>query len=349
MNDNKKYLFYVSQNYSYAILRPLQAEILKQGHQVKWFFNGTEVNPNYLLPDEQRIKTIRDVYQYKPDAVFAPGNVIPSIFPGIKVALFHGFNVGKRVDHKGHFNIRGWFDLYCTQGPNTTEKFQQLAAKHKYFKVVETGWCTLDPLFIPQPPTVTSKNTDKKTVLMCSTFTPRLSCAHVLREKIKELRDTNDWQWLIQFHPKMDAQIVAEFKALQNEKLTFVETDNVLPLLAKADVMLCDTSSILLMFLLQNKPVVTFRNNRPGEHLFNITDVDDVGPAIKKALTYPEPLMSNIKSFNQQLHPYFDGQSSNRVLQATNELIESKRKGLSRKPLNLINNIKQFFKLIDKL
>ncbi len=355
MDKKKKYLFYVGHNYSFAILRPLQAEILRQGHQVRWFFRGKDANQDYLLANEKTLETIRDIYRYKPDAVFAPGNIIPSIIPGIKVALFHGFNVGKRSDEKGHFNIRGWFDLYCTQGPNTTEKFQQLAQKHGFFNVVETGWCMLDPLFNSslnhshnkQPQQNVSAD-KPKTVLMCSTFTPRLSCAHVLYDKIRELRDTQDWRWLIQFHPKMDKDVVSRFKGLQNDKLTFVETDDVLPLLSRADVMLCDTSSILLMFLLQNRPVVTFRNNRPGDHLFNITEIDEVGPAIEQALTRPDSLMHNIAAFNQQLHPYYDGQSSQRVLKATNELIDSKRGNLKRKPLNVINNVKQLYKLMKK-
>ena len=71
----------------------------------------------------------------------------------------------------------------------------------------------------------------------------------------------------------MPSEFVEQYKALQNDNLTFVETDNVLPLLQAADVMLCDTSSILLMFILQRKPVVTFCNQAPGEHLIDVTDV----------------------------------------------------------------------------
>ena len=44
---------YISQNYSYAILRPLQAEILAQGGEVKWFLEGDNVNPDFLKSDEK--------------------------------------------------------------------------------------------------------------------------------------------------------------------------------------------------------------------------------------------------------------------------------------------------------
>ena len=46
---NKRYLFYISQNYSYAILRPLQAAILARGDTAAWFLEGSEVNPDFLF------------------------------------------------------------------------------------------------------------------------------------------------------------------------------------------------------------------------------------------------------------------------------------------------------------
>jgi hypothetical protein len=46
-----------------------------------------------------------------------------------------------------HFIIRGLFDLYCTHGPNTTGRFEELAGKSGHFRVSETGWSKLDPLF----------------------------------------------------------------------------------------------------------------------------------------------------------------------------------------------------------
>ena len=66
----------------------------------------------------------------------------------LRVQVFHGFNVRKRSDNKGHFRVRGFFDLYCTQGPDTTLPFKVLEKKFGYFKVVETGWPKMDPMFL---------------------------------------------------------------------------------------------------------------------------------------------------------------------------------------------------------
>ena len=109
----QKYLMYISQNYSYAMLRPIQSAILARGGSVKWFLEGKEVSEKYLLSDEIQLNTVEEVNQWGADFVLVPGNVVPSFIKGIKVGLFHGFNSGKR-GNDAHFKIRQCFDMYCT-------------------------------------------------------------------------------------------------------------------------------------------------------------------------------------------------------------------------------------------
>ena len=42
-----------------SILRPLQAEILAQGGEVKWFLEGDEVDPKFLKPTEHRLESVK--------------------------------------------------------------------------------------------------------------------------------------------------------------------------------------------------------------------------------------------------------------------------------------------------
>jgi len=149
----KKYLFYISQNYSYAILRPLQKAIWARGEQVAWFLEGNEVNADYLFDNEHRLFSIEQIYEFKPDAVFYPSNIAPTFLPGINVAVFHGFDAGKvdKLGNNDHFKVRNCFELYCTQGPSTTKPFTNLEKQHRHFKVIETGWCALDELYKTNP------------------------------------------------------------------------------------------------------------------------------------------------------------------------------------------------------
>lgn len=334
---------YISQNYSFAILRPLQEQIKSMGGEVRWFLFGKEINYDLLNPEEYRLKSLKEVIDWKPDVCFVPGNTIPSFIPGIKVDVFHGFNSGK-VNRRGsedHFNIRGFFDIYCTQGPNTTERFKKLENKHQHFKVEETGWPALDPLFHNNKKNEVNEEEKNELpkILICSTFSRELSLAPKLYKEIKRLSESKKWKILIQFHPKMPLDIVKKYKALENENLTFYETNNLIPLLKEADVMLCDTSSALLMFLLQRKPVVTYCNQDPRPHLVNTTDKEKIEELIDYALKKPSELMKEIEIYCQQLHPYTDGLSSKRVLNVSNKfLIEGTK--LKKKPLNIIRNLK---------
>ena len=125
----KRYLFYISQNYSFEILRPLQDEIRKRGDEVKWLATGNDVNLNNFYGNEAVLESINEAISYHPHASFVPGNIIPSFIPGLKVQVFHGLEWKK----KGHFVIRDCFDLYCTHGAATTTRFEQLAEKHGWF------------------------------------------------------------------------------------------------------------------------------------------------------------------------------------------------------------------------
>jgi len=334
----RRYLFFISQLYSFAIVRPLQEAIWKRGDEAAWFLeNQTKLAP-YLLPKEKLLHTVAEVRAYNPCAVFVPGNVVPDFFPGTKVEIFHGFHAHKRSRQKGHFRIRNFFDLYCTQGPDTTEPFQKLAQEHRFFEVVETGWPKMDPLFWASSQSVEKKR--RPIILFTSTFTAKLSAAPVLFETIKHLIKDDRWKWLINFHPKMDASVVARYKTIQDENLQYVETDNIIPLLQTADIMISDTSSVLSEFLLLHKPVVTFNNRQPGPHLLNINNPEKLRETIEHGLTRPTALMDAIMSYADRIHPYRDGLSSIRVLDATDAFIRQGRGHLKRKPFNIFRRLK---------
>src|SRR5690554_7439210 len=83
--------------------------------------------------------------------MFGAGYWVPYYLPGLKVILFHGLSINKRGSkNNAHFNVRGWYDLYCTYADHDTHTFKQLADKHKNFYVRKTGWPKLDLLFKQQ-------------------------------------------------------------------------------------------------------------------------------------------------------------------------------------------------------
>jgi CDP-glycerol glycerophosphotransferase (TagB/SpsB family) len=325
-----KFLIYISQAYSVPIGRTLQDEIHSRGYELKWFCDEIATQA-YLGADETLLKTVQEVKEYHPDVILVSANVVADFFPGIKVQIFHGFSVGKRSESKGHFNIRGFFDLYCTQGPSTTKPFEILQKKHTYFQVVETGWPKIDPMF----PLEERTNT-KPTVIISSTFTTKLSLAKNKDAvaEIKRLSKLGKWKFIAVLHPKMEAKIVERFKAMQHEDFTFYDTTDLIPLFKQADVMLSDTTSAITEFVLQRKPVVTLNNKQPTAHMINIEKVSQIEKALEDAFSKPKYIVEALDTFIEQTHPYCDGKSSARVIDACIDFIEQKK--VSKKPLNLV-------------
>lgn len=329
-----RFVLYLSQNYSFEILRPLAAEMQADNHEVRWFVEGSAVNQQLFRDGEQRLKDVRDVVDFKPDAVFLPGNVVPSFIPGLKVQVFHGFEWKK----KGHFRIRECFDLYCTQGPFFTQEFIKLRERHPHFTVKETGWPKLDPLFAGLTET---KANDVPHILFAPTFSPKLTSAPALIKQIQELSQSRPWKWLVKFHPKMDTETIEAYKAIASDNLEVVESQSILPLLQQCDVMVSDTSSAITEFLLMKKPVVTFKNSQPEDVFIDITDPGKLESAIDASLDLSDSQRQKIESYANQMHPYTDGHSARRILQATLEEISAfPRAENVAKPRNVIRNLK---------
>jgi CDP-glycerol glycerophosphotransferase (TagB/SpsB family) len=340
----RRYLFFVNQPYSYSILRPLQDEIRSRGNEAAWFVAGCSAAP--LRPDEQHLKTVADVMAYQATATFVPGDWVPYFFPGIKVEVFHGMARNKRghssEGESDHYRIRGWFDLYCTHAVSDTAKFQALAEQHQHFAVAHTGWPKLDPL-VSKPVAGRRKRADGElpVVFFASTFSHSVTAAPALVDKIAELAASGRWQFIVTLHPKMDTAVVQQYRSLAGENLRFVESEeDLLPILPQADVMLCDTSSIMFEFMFLDRPVVTFRTKMPGPYLIDVDTVDALEPALIKAMNYPDALMSAARSLCDDLHSFRDGASSARVLNAIDNFLAKEKMVLRGKPLNLIRKIK---------
>lgn len=340
----RRYLFFVNQPYSYSILRPLQDEIRRRGGEAAWFIAGCSTAP--LRADERRLGSVKEVMEYNADATFVPGDWVPYFFPGIKVEVFHGMARNKRghssEDESDHYRIRGWFDLYCTHAVKDTEKFRELAARYQHFGVAHTGWPKLDPLLSqPEEGRRSRSESELPVVFYASTFSRSVTSAPDLVEKIGELSRNGRWKFIVTLHPKMDPAVVDQYRELSSDSLRFVESDeDLLPLLPQADVMLCDTSSIMFEFMFLDRPVVTFRTKMPGPYLIDVHEVDNVEAALEEAVQYPDTLMTETRALCDQLHSFRDGRSSGRVLDAVEDFLVNKRSKLKRKPMNLLRKLK---------
>ena len=332
-----KFLIYISYSYAIPIGNPLENEIIKRGYQVKWF-SDLDAGKSALQNKTNVINDIRDVITYKPDIILTVTDSVPDFIKALKVQVFHGFNAEKRSFKKDHFRIRALFDLYCTQGPSTTSVFKMLQKKHKNYEVIETGWSKVDSLF-----PITPKNKESiPTIMIASTFTERLSLAFnkEVFNKIKKLSTTGQFNFIMVLHPKIPQEIVNKWKTLNNDTFRFVDSTDLIPLFKEADIMLADTTSAIQEFLLQKKPVVTFRNNKKEDYIINVENLEELESAFTFALTSPKSIISKIEKFILELHPYFDGKSSERIIDASISFLHKDKSYLKSKPLNLVRKYK---------
>ncbi|MCS5623410.1 MAG: CDP-glycerol glycerophosphotransferase family protein, partial [Candidatus Marinimicrobia bacterium] len=103
--------------------------------------------------------------------------------------------------------------------------------------------------------------------------------------------------------------------------------------------MLTDSSSVISEFLLLDKPVITYRNRSPEHHTLNFTEEALLQKMIYLSINEPEKTLQNGRRYINKMHPYRDGKSSVRVLQAVDTFLIKHHKKLKSKPLNLIRRL----------
>ena len=340
MNHTRlKYLFFVTKPYSFSILKPIQDSITESNSgTVKWFAASSAVN--FSSPGDQ-IKSNEAVRDYNPDVVLVPGNIVPHYWPGLKVQVFHGLD----EEVKGFYNITGFFDLYCTTGPVMTENFLKIAKQKKHFLVKETGWPKLDPVYKNECGFSDQKDQlikqyklipELPVILYAPTFPPKYTSAPDLLDSINKLKNCK-YNWIIKFHSLMDQSIRERYKKLDGNNFRVVDELNILPFMAGSDIMITDTSSVAYEFLHFNRPLITYQAIARRDKGINIQDPSELSPAIERSLNDPNEFSHNRESCLQDIHPYFDGHSSNRMLKVIETILtEGLHNELKQKPLNFL-------------
>ena len=330
-------LLFCENKYAFDILMPIQEEAIKEGgNEVMWYVHPKKIKEFPYKDCAKWSNSIQEAYDFSPEAIFCPGNIVPYYLPGVKIQVFHGY-AGEK---KGHWIIRHYFDTYFTQGPHFTEGFRKLAEKHGNFEVLETGWPRQDWVhkhlndFAEEKARILQKHGKEKIVLYAPTFSPSLTSLPVMKDALVELTREKSCVVIIKLHPLTKEEWVNEYRELGNRHEHTIWTDDfsVAKYQLMADIMISDTSSTIYEFLLKDKPVITCNASAKNIYWKDISDVSGLCSAYDEVQgeKYTELRRWIIENYD----PYNDGKVAHRMLEGARDYI--RRHGVPEKrKLNL--------------
>jgi CDP-ribitol ribitolphosphotransferase / teichoic acid ribitol-phosphate polymerase len=321
-----KIVLFCENKYAIDILYPLQVEADKDvENSVLWYVHEPKI-PDFSLDGKVKwTHSMQEIFDFSPEAIFVPGNIVPYYLPGVKIQIFHGYAAEK----KDHWIIRRYFDTYFTQGPYFTEHFNVSAKKYGDFEVVETGWTKQDWIkehlhdYDEERKELLSKYGKSKIILYAPTFSPKLTSLPLIKSDLEKLINERDVLLILKFHPLTKQMWIDEYKewAEHNDSVIFVEKgENVTHYLLMSDVMISDTSSTVYEFLLLGKPVITLgtiANDIYWENIHNPSELVNVYDRI-----YGDPeCQAKMQWVQNNYDPYLDGKCCERMLDAAKDYI----------------------------
>ncbi len=318
-------VLFCENKYAVDILYPIYKEAVKsEDNSILWYVHQSKI-PAFPLKDEVAYThSMQRVYDFHPQAIFVPGNIVPYYLSGVKIQVFHGY-AGEK---KGHFIIRRYFDTYFTQGPFFTKRFKELAEEYGDFEVVETGWTKQDWIkehfhdFDAEKEALLKEHGKKQVVLYAPTFSPSLTSLPHIKEELRKLVQSKDIVLLLKFHPLTKQEWIDEYKqfAAENEHVIWVDDFSVTKYQLMSDLMISDTSSTVYEFLLLGRPVVTLNSNSKNIKWTNITDASQLQQAFEDAQHNAEDIARR-QWIVDNYDPYLDGKVCRRMLDAAQDYI----------------------------
>lgn len=328
--------------YAIDILNPLQEYVTDNNlpHEVMWYIHKPKISTFEYASKVRWTNSIQEAYDFSPEAVFVPGNIVPYYLPGVKIQVFHGYAAEK----KDHWIIRRYFDTYFTQGSYFTSHFKALSEEYGDFEVVETGWPKQDWIkrnlhtYDAERQRLLDSTGRKSIILYAPTFSPKLTSLPLegMKERLGELAEHNDALVVMKFHPLTRKEWADEYRAWAESKdnVIFVnQGENITKYQLMSDVLISDTSSTVYEFLLLSRPVITVRTIAKDIYWENTATPDGLEEAYRRAMNDPEAIARR-QWIVDNYDPYLDGHVCERMLNAAADYI--RRHGVpSKRRLNL--------------
>lgn len=321
-----KILLFCENKYAIDILRPIHDEaVLEGGNDILWFIDQRKIT-DFPYKDEVRYThSMQECYDYHPDAVFVPGNIVPYYLSGVKIQVFHGYAAEK----KDHWVIRRYFDTYFTQGPFFTGPFKKLSRKYGDFEVLETGWPRQDWIarhrhdYDETRQELLQEHGKEHIVLYAPTFSPSLTSLGDMKEALRTLvRESPDTLVIMKFHPLTAKEHIDNYRQLAAEEkdILFIDDFTVTKYMLMADAMISDTSSTIYEFLLLDKPVITLRAVAKDIYWQDCKSPEDIPAAYRAAIT-DDPALEKRQWIIRNYDPYTDGRVAHRMLEGARDFI----------------------------
>ena len=320
-----KIVLFCENKYAIDILNPIQVEADREsGHEVLWYIHQKKI-PVFPLDGEVRwTHSIQEIYDFSPEAIFVPGNIVPYYLPGVKIQIFHGYATEK----KDHWVIRRYFDTYFTQGPLFTRGFKRLAEKYGDFEVLETGWPRQDWVyhnlhtFDDERQRLLKESGRSRIVLYAPTFSPSLTSLPYMQQALKDLVAQRDVLLLLKFHPLSKQEYVDEYREMaeKTDGMLWIDDYVVTKYMLMSDVMVTDTSSTIYEFLLLDKPVITLRAASRTFYWLNILNPDQLCGAYDEVIS-SDTMKEKRRWVIDNYDPYLDGQVARRMIDGARDYI----------------------------